>query len=74
MNRPKEIYLENQIIVDDQKIGHTKEGLEYLIEHYKYLLTTGISTRTQDIKQHMEATIKKMELHLELYKNDRVKA
>ena len=74
MNRPKEIYLENQIQVGEEKVGHTVEGLHYMIDHYKHVLTTGVSTRSSDMRQHMESMIKKWELHLELYKNDRVKA
>lgn len=72
MNRPKEIYLENQIQVGSEKIGHTKEGLEYMIDHYKHLLTTGIDKRPQDIKQHMEMLINKWEFHLELYKSGKI--
>lgn len=74
MNRPKEVYLENIIEIDGHKVGHTKEGLEYLIEHYKYLLTINTKTRPVNITEHMSDLIKKWELHLELYKNDRVTA
>lgn len=69
MTRPEKIYLEDTIVVEGEEIGHTREGLIYLIDHYETILK--ISTRTQlsDVhRQHIEENIlKKYRKHLDLY-------
>lgn len=70
MIRPEVIYLTDPIEINGIKIGHTQDGLEYLIDHYKILLT---HKQSQENKQYMELLITNWEQHLQLYKkqNDR---
>ncbi|HTJ52602.1 MAG TPA: hypothetical protein VL443_24270 [Cyclobacteriaceae bacterium] len=67
MIRPEIIYLEEPILIAGIKILHSREGLVYLIDHYKCLLKQDVK-RLPEITQHMELLIKNWEIHLELYK------
>jgi hypothetical protein len=68
------IYLDEPIEIHGIKITHTQEGLEFLIQHYKHMLTmnpvnkvTGPARSKQD-SEHMLKLIENWTIHLELYK------
>lgn len=70
MIRPEKVYLDDPIMIDGVRIMHTKDGIIYLIDHYKKLLAQNVKREQKDI-QHMEVLISNWEKQLELY--DRIK-
>lgn len=68
MTRPERIYLDEMITIDSIKIGHTLEGLKYLIDHYTHIMNNATKTQMDDkARQHFQVMITDMQLHLHLY-------
>jgi hypothetical protein len=66
--RPEKVYLEESIFIKDEEIGHTKEGLVYLIDHYETILTISSAKQLSDPhREHIKFMIKKYQRHIELY-------
>lgn len=68
MTRPEKVYLESPIEIDGTRIGHTYEGLKYLIDHYT--LTMNNATPQQlniDNRQHCATMIENLRLRVALY-------
>lgn len=66
------IYLENPIEINGIKIGHTLEGLKYLINHYTH--TMNIATREQlndTDRAHCAKMIENFKIHVQLYENQK---
>jgi hypothetical protein len=68
MNRPENIYLTDPVLIAGIKVGHTEQGLRYLIDHYRCLLKLEYKRTPEEIA-HMEFLIKNWEIHLKLYEN-----
>jgi hypothetical protein len=65
--KPLRIYLETPIEIHGIRIGHTKEGLEFLIEHWTNMPKKE-KLSTADL-QHLDRMITNFKQHLELYKS-----
>jgi len=68
MNRPEKIYLDSPIEVDGTKIGHTYEGLKYLIHHYTVSMNNATPQQLNDSnRQYCTMLIANLELRVALY-------
>ncbi len=69
MKRPEIIYLQESIIIEGVEIGHTKEGLQYLIDHYTKVLSVHVNenVRSKETSTHMESLIENWKRQLHLY-------
>jgi hypothetical protein len=71
-----QIYLAIPVELFGVKVTHTREGLEYLIEHYTKMLTmnpVNVSVgkaRSQKDEDYMKSLITNWTWHLELYKKE----
>lgn len=66
------IYLDEPIVIDLEKIGHTYEGLKYLIDHYTQVMNIATPQQLNDNdRQHCERMIEKMKLHVALYEKQK---
>ena len=68
MERPAIVYLDTPIVLHGIKVSHSKQGLEYLIEHYTHMLHHATPQQMNDAaRQHCQKVIDNMNIHLELY-------
>lgn len=66
------IYLENQIELFGEKVGHTYEGLKYLIDHYTQVMNIATPQQLNDNdRQHCQRMIEKFKLHVALYEKQK---
>jgi hypothetical protein len=70
------IYLDTPVMINGVRIGHTQDGLIYLIQHYEHMLTmnpvnrvTGPARSDKDT-EYMRTMIANLKWHLELYKKE----
>jgi hypothetical protein len=62
------VYLDEPIVIKGIKIGHTKEGLKYLIEHNEHILKIATAKQLGDTeRQHIQLLIVNYKQHLALY-------
>lgn len=67
------IYLDAPIELYGIRIGHTYNGLKYLIEHYTHTLALAVAQRkiSEADKQHCEKMIDNFKLHVALYEKQK---
>ena len=62
------IYLDEAIEIKGIRVGHTKEGLTYLIEHYEHILKISTPQQLGDKeRQHIAWMLTNYKQHIELY-------
>lgn len=74
MIRPKVVYLTTPIEIEKIKIGHTYDGLKYLIEHYTKCME--VSTGQQmnaEARQQCSLTIENLKQRVELCDKHKIK-
>ncbi len=68
MTRPEKIYLEEMIEIKGIKVGHTKDGLKYMIDHNEQILKVATAKQLGDKeRQHIALMVANYKQHLELY-------
>lgn len=66
--RPAKIYLDEKIKINGIEVGHTYEGLKYLIHHYEHLLTIATAQQMNDkARTDCAKLIENLKIHKELY-------
>lgn len=61
------IYLDEPITIKGIRVGHTKQGLEFMIAHQTKLLKMAPEKFAEKDRQHAEKVIEQYKQHLELY-------
>lgn len=62
------IYLDEPVTLYGIKVGHTYEGLKYLIKHYEHILKISTPAQLGDKeRQHIAWLIDNYKQHIELY-------
>lgn len=72
---PEVVYLKTHIFIKGVEIGHTEQGLRWLIWHYKKVVKQHVGKslpltgpiRTDEDQKYMERMINNLEWHLQLY-------
>lgn len=64
---PLAIYLDTPIVIKGIKVSHTKEGLEFLLNHYVNMPRK--EKLAQSDLQHMERLIANFKISLDLYES-----
>lgn len=63
------IYLDEPVTIKGIRIGHTKEGLQFMIAQQTRLLKISPEKFSDKDRQHAERCIEQYKQHLELYNN-----
>jgi hypothetical protein len=62
------IYLDEPITLYGIRVGHTYEGLKYLIDHYEHMLSIARPNQMDDkARAHCQWLIENLKQHLQLY-------
>lgn len=65
------VYLDEPIEINGYKIGHTKEGIKYLIDHYEHILKIATPAQLgEKERQHIQFTLLvNLKIHLQQYES-----
>lgn len=68
------IYLDEKIKINGVDIGHTYEGLKYLIDHYEHILKISTPQQMDDqARQHCTKVIENLKIRKTLYESQNPK-
>lgn len=75
MERPEKIYLDEPVELYGIRVGHTYQGLKYLVHHYTHVMQHATKAQLNDAdRQHCQKMITNMQLHLQLYEKQMAEA
>lgn len=73
--RPAKIYLDQKLKINGIEVGHTYEGVIYLIHHYEHLLTIATPQQMNDkARTDCAKLIENLKIHKELYETFKPKS